>query len=649
MSIKKLFVFLVIVSFITSLSVSLVSFGKVNDTVTVEVPFSEQRTSKEKIDIVLSAKNFEEGDGKFIHSVMLFSSKYNVTIEDVEIRYRYNNLNGLSAILPGSLYYYLKCSPYVLAISEVVVSEKSGLYDDFLDWGVDTVNAERAWGGSEDATSISSSPKATGDGIRLGLLDTGLNMNHEDLDGNYIGGWDVADEDEVPEPYEITNSHGTRMAGIICAEDNGLNTIGVAPEVDLYGISLNFNYFDEILAALEWVLDPFNSTHPSIYEPMQILSMSWGFPLLSGVIHEIVLLAMQKVYREDIVLVAAMGNSNKDHSITVPGAMEESISVGSIERDTSHSGYYSRWVSSSYSGSNYGDWLDVVAPGGDGDILTTKGTGSVTYSGRTSAATAHVAGVVALMLEVNPDLTPGEIKWLLKESANNDFIWDYNSHEYGVGIVDANEAVIQVQNYVATDSDNDGLPDKQEIIDGTDPYDSDSDNDGLTDYEEFYHETYFLDATNADTDGDNLGDGWEIDVGFDPTVTTSSVADPDDDGLNNLQEFQLGTDPNDSDTDDDLILDSDEFDWGLNPLVASDADADYDSDGLTNLEEINGWFDDNGDGDYLDSGEKSYYKTNPYEEDTDGDGFDDYEEQHPHRGPPTDPTDPTDPTGGFFP
>ena len=637
-----------IVSFITSLGVSLVGFGRVNDAVAVEFPLSEQRTSNEKIKIVLSAKDFEGENEKSILTVVLFNSNYEITIEDAEIQYRYNNLNGLSAILPESLYYYLKCSPYVLAISEGVVSENFELYDDILDWGVDTVNAEQAWGGSEDATNISASPKATGDGVRLCVLDTGLNVTHEDLDGNYIGGWDVYDEDEVPESYNPTNSHGTRMAGIICAEDNGLNTIGVAPEVDLYAVSLSFDIYYEILAALDWVLDPSNSTHTSIYDPMQVLSMSWGFPLISGTIHDIVLLAMQKVYREDIVLVAAMGNSNRDYDITIPGVMEESISVGSIHPNSSHPGYYSRWVGDGDDGSNYGDWLDVVAPGGYGDIETLSGSGGTTYSGMTSAATAHVAGAVALMLEVNPDLTPGEIKWLLKDSARDDYIWDYDSYEHGAGIVDANEAVIKVQNYVATDSDNDGLPDKQEISDGTDPYDSDSDDDGLTDYEEFYHETYFLDPNNADTDGDNLGDGWEIDVGFDPTVTTSNSADPDDDGLNNLDEFQYGTHANDDDTDDDFIIDGDEIYWGLDPLDASDADDDDDSDGLTNLEEINGWYDYNDDGDYTDYGEQwdtndELWKTDPDEENTDGDFFDDYEEQHRPRGlPATDPTDPYD-------
>ncbi|GAH34435.1 unnamed protein product [marine sediment metagenome] len=105
----------------------------------------------------------------------------------------------------------------------------------------------------------------------------------------------------------------------------------------------------------------------------------------------------------------------------------------------------------------------------------------------------------------------------MKDSARDDYIWNYDYYEHGEGIVEANEAVIKVQNYVATDSDNDGLLDRQEIADGTDPYDSDSDNDGLTDYEEFYHETYFLDAANADTDNDSMPDGWEINYGFDPS------------------------------------------------------------------------------------------------------------------------------------
>lgn len=118
--------------------------------------------------------------------------------------------------------------------------------------------------------------------------------------------------------------------------------------------------------------------------------------------------------------------------------------------------------------------------------------------------------------------------------------------------------------------------------------------------------------------------------------------------MRNIDEYFVGTNPNDPDTDNDLIIDRDEVFWNLDPLDASDADDDDDGDGLTNLEEINGWYDLNDDGDYEDTGEKSVYQTKPNDADTDGDGWNDYREQYPLKGNPTDPTDPND-HPPFFP
>jgi hypothetical protein len=117
-----------------------------------------------------------------------------------------------------------------------------------------------------------------------------------------------------------------------------------------------------------------------------------------------------------------------------------------------------------------------------------------------------------------------------------------------------------------------------------------------------------------DTDGNGLLDTWEMThfghLGVNPN------ADPDGDGLTNLQEYQNGTDPNDSDSDDDLLPDGWEVAHGTNPQLA-DAGADPDSDGLTNAQEYAAG-------------------TDPSQSDTDGDGVSDSAELNTTHTSPTD-------------
>ncbi len=213
------------------------------------------------------------------------------------------------------------------------------------------------------------------------------------------------------------------------------------------------------------------------------------------------------------------------------------------------------------------------------------------------------------------------------------------------------------------DADRDGLYRIAESRFGTDPNRADTDADGLSDFQEVCYDgdcnSYNpapvgtdLNASNPDTDGDGMQDGWEIDNRTNPLVNDAEQ-DPDKDGLNNLGEFTAGTKAYVADTDGDGLNDGDEVKlygsnplskdtdgdgmedgWevanGLNLVDAADALLDADSDGIDNLTEFQQGTDPNvadsdGDG-LLDGEEVNLYKTNPRRRDTDRDRIDDGEE-----------------------
>ena len=144
------------------------------------------------------------------------------------------------------------------------------------------------------------------------------------------------------------------------------------------------------------------------------------------------------------------------------------------------------------------------------------------------------------------------------------------------------------------DFDVDGLSNEMEYRNGTDLYFPDSDNDGVSDGEEVNNQWNPL---SADTDGDTMPDGYERDNSLNPNNAYDTTLDPDQDGLTNLKEYQIGTAPQKADSDLDGIMDGAEINAGLNPLGA-DSDWDGLSDGFEqNNEGVNPLqYDSNGDG-----------------------------------------------------
>ncbi len=158
------------------------------------------------------------------------------------------------------------------------------------------------------------------------------------------------------------------------------------------------------------------------------------------------------------------------------------------------------------------------------------------------------------------------------------------------------------QAIAGVDYDGDGLDDRDELRNGTNPAKADTDGDGLSDSDELNRGT---DPNNADTDGDGLSDGAEVALGTDPLLADSDndglsdgdevnvhgtdplKADTDEDGISDADELTFQTDPTKADTDGDGIDDKTELENDrLNPRDASDGLADPDGDGVSTADEL---------------------------------------------------------------
>ena len=125
--------------------------------------------------------------------------------------------------------------------------------------GVERINASQVWG------HFNSGSCCTGKGVEVAVLDTGLDLNHEDLAGNIVaGGVTCLGSSEYPSVTSCVEDggmddegHGTHVGGIIAAMNNSVDVVGVAPEASLYSVkvldSTGNGYDSNVIAGLDWV------------------------------------------------------------------------------------------------------------------------------------------------------------------------------------------------------------------------------------------------------------------------------------------------------------------------------------------------------------------------------------------------------------
>ncbi|MCD8179385.1 MAG: S8 family serine peptidase [Tannerellaceae bacterium] len=318
--------------------------------------------------------------------------------------------------------------------------------------GVD-INVRKAW------------TKATGRNITVAVLDHGIQRTHSDLIRNiHPLSYDTVNGSS---PSTIRGSHGTAVAGIIGATgNNSIGVIGVAPDCKLMSIS------DPLIVTTTAQAQLANGLNWAWRNGADVINNSWGHAYLEGSLLDDAILNTVTNGRngKGCVVVFASGNDNSE--VSYPAKLSYVIAVGGVspcgERKSPTSCDGERW------GANYGTNLDVVAPavlipttdltGNDGynpnskihpsnggTIVTSdypKLDYTVWFNG-TSAAAPHVAGIAALILSENPNLTNTEVRSILGSTCRKVGDYSYDqilsngtwNNEMGYGLVDAYKAV----------------------------------------------------------------------------------------------------------------------------------------------------------------------------------------------------------------
>lgn len=282
--------------------------------------------------------------------------------------------------------------------SEATNAQRASTQD--IPWGITAINATKA-----------QKKGYTGKGIKIGIIDSGIDNKHEDL--HVSGGVSFI---ESKTDYDDDYGHGTAVAGIIGAKNNNIGVIGVAPDAEIYSIKvLDSNGEGEISNVVSGIMWAINHR-------LNILNLSLETSEDSKILEK----ATKKAYNEGLLLVSAAGNQGfiENSTISFPAAYKDVIAVGATNSRGERTFY-----------SNTGQQLELMAPGSS--INSTSLNNSYSLNIGTSMSAAHVTGVAAQVWQNNHHLNNKDIRKILDRTSTE----MGEKSLYGYGLVDAFKAV----------------------------------------------------------------------------------------------------------------------------------------------------------------------------------------------------------------
>jgi len=232
----------------------------------------------------------------------------------------------------------------------------------FFPWPVTKFNVQSAWRYSE------------GEEVTVAVIDTGCDIDHEDLKDNLIDGYNAIDGTK---DVNDINGHGSHVAGTIAAINNGIGMIGTAPKTKIMPIKAlgddgSGNNLT-IANAVKWAVD----------NGADLITMSLGSPYASRHLEK----ALDYAERNSVVVFCAAGNSGNNVDIMYPAKFLTTISIGAIDHNLKICNF-----------SCCGDGLDFLSPGED--ILSTTPENTYSKMSGTSMATPFAVGCASLLLSL---------------------------------------------------------------------------------------------------------------------------------------------------------------------------------------------------------------------------------------------------------
>ncbi|MCR4965677.1 MAG: S8 family peptidase [Bacteroidales bacterium] len=408
----------------------------IGDSVTTNVSwlFYVQLRSHDDYPLLVSMAN---KSGAMIMGQISYSSKWyelrvdkNSSGNSVEVANQFWETGQFANVDPGFILRIQACS------GTVCVADSS--FD--AQWGMQAIKACSAWKITTGDTSV-----------RVAVIDMGVDENHKEFDSTHVAySYDAETNSSPAQVYHSTKTcytgreqenpttdtmfyHGIHMGGIIFANHNRNQVAGLSPNASLVNISHKLLFGSETdLVKMQ------NAIHFADSVGTRVINCSWAIlndnlDQFYGYVED----AIDSVIAHGRIVVFSAGNeygplfypANYKQEILVVGACDSNMEQ--------------------VSGTAHGEGLDLLAPGIN--ILSTHNNNGYIADWGTSMAAAHVSGVAALMLSINPNLSAKEVRDYIEQTAQKSMLYNYEEQhengswcdESGYGILDAHRAVLK--------------------------------------------------------------------------------------------------------------------------------------------------------------------------------------------------------------